>query len=58
MTAEALGIDYKYVLCDLQEGDNFKPEYLKVIYRFVKKISIENGNTYILNTTNDLIFPY
>ena len=36
MTAEALGIDYKYVLCDLQEGDNFKPEYLKVNY----------GNTY------------
>lgn len=35
MTAEALGIDYKYVLCDLQEGDNFKPEYLKVFYRFV-----------------------
>ena len=30
MACEALGIDYKYVLCDLQEGDNFKPEYLKI----------------------------
>ena len=30
MTCEALGIEYKYVLCDLQEGDNFKPEYLKI----------------------------
>jgi len=30
MTCEALGVEYKYVLCDLQEGDNFKPEYLKI----------------------------
>ena len=30
MACEVLGIDYKYVLCDLQEGDNFKPEYLKI----------------------------
>ena len=30
MACEALGIDYKYFLCDLQEGDNFKPEYLKI----------------------------
>ena len=30
MTCEVLGIEYEYVLCDLQEGDNFKPEYLKI----------------------------
>ena len=43
MTAEVLGIDYKYVLCDLQEGDHFKPEYLKINPQHTVPTLVDDG---------------
>jgi len=43
MTAATLGIDYKYVLCDLEKGDNFKEEYLKLNPQHTVPTLVDDG---------------
>jgi len=43
MTANTLGLDYKYILCDLMKRDNFKEDYLKINPQHTVPTLVDDG---------------